>query len=138
MNDISLVAADAFNRLSQAQTPNENQLKGLKGSSDQQKIEKSSREFESILLAQWLQTAEKSFATVPGSDDPNSMPGKDQFQGFAMQAVATAMTKGGGIGIADQIASYLTKSSAKPAEAGHEESGKQVAMENKEQPGTKN
>lgn len=134
MNDISLVAADAFSRLSQAKTPKDD----LKGSSDRQKIDKSAREFESILLAQWLQAAETSFATVPGSDPDDSMPGKEQFQGFAMQSVAMAMTKGGGIGIASMIASSLAKSSAKPTEAEPHENGKPVTMESDERPSTKN
>jgi len=34
-----------------------------------QKIEKSAKEFESILLGSWLQQAEKSFGSLPGGDD---------------------------------------------------------------------
>jgi len=35
------------------------------------KIQKSAREFEAVLLSHWLEQAEQSFASVPGSDqDP--------------------------------------------------------------------
>ena len=32
------------------------------------KIDKAARDFESILISQWLDKAEKSFATVPGTN----------------------------------------------------------------------
>ena len=73
------------------------------------KIQKSAREFEAVLLSHWLEQAEQSFASVPGSDpDPDSDPGKDQFHAIAMQAVGTALTGGhGGLGIAAMVAKHL-------------------------------
>jgi Rod binding domain-containing protein len=72
------------------------------------KIEKSSKDFESILLGSWLQGAEQSFAKVPGGDEQDDDDtSKDQFQGIAMQALAESMTASGGIGIARMIAQSL-------------------------------
>jgi Rod binding domain-containing protein len=111
MNDIGGVAANAFSQLSEAKNSSvSKQAQDLSGSSDRQKIERSASEFESILLASWLQSAEKSFATAPGGDnDENADPGKSQYQGYAVQAVAAALTKAGGIGLAAMIASGLAK-----------------------------
>ena len=80
------------------------------------KIEKSSRDFESILLTSWLQGAEKSFATVPGGDgEGDDDTSKDQFQGIAMQALGGSLTASGGIGIAKMIAEHLRSAAGKEA-----------------------
>ena len=74
------------------------------------KIDKSSKEFEAILLGSWLQQAEQSFGSLPGGDDEDDAdPGRDQFQGMAMQSLGTSMSNSGGIGIAKMIASHLHK-----------------------------
>jgi Rod binding domain-containing protein len=81
------------------------------------KIQKSAREFEAVLLSHWLEQAEQSFASVPGSDqDPDQDPGKDQFHAIAMQAVGTALTGGhGGLGIAAMVAKHLQAQAAHKA-----------------------
>jgi Rod binding domain-containing protein len=83
------------------------------------KIQKSAREFEAVLLSHWLEQAEQSFATVPGSDqDPDADPGRDQFHAIAMQAVGTALTGGhGGLGIAAMVARHLEAQAAHKAAA---------------------
>jgi Rod binding domain-containing protein len=74
------------------------------------KIEKSAKDFESILLGSWLQQAEKSFGSLPGGDDDGDADsGKDQFLGMAMQSLGTSMTAAGGIGIAKMISKQLHK-----------------------------
>jgi Rod binding domain-containing protein len=73
------------------------------------KIEKSAKDFESILLGSWLQQAEQSFGSVPGGDGDDEDSGKEQFQGFAMQSLGTSMTASGGIGIAKMISTQLHK-----------------------------
>lgn len=74
------------------------------------KIEKSAKEFESILLGSWLQQAEQSFGSLPGGDDDDDADaGKEQFQGMAMQSLGTSMTASGGIGIAKMISKQLHK-----------------------------
>ncbi len=78
------------------------------------RIERSARDFESILLGNWLQHAEDTFARVPGSEtDDNDDDGTGQMQqSLAMQPFATALTASGGIGIAAMIARQLYKSQA--------------------------
>jgi Rod binding domain-containing protein len=74
------------------------------------KIDKSSKDFESMLLSSWLQQAYESFGSVSGEDEDGDLDsGKQQFQGIAMQALGTTMTASGGIGIAKMITSYLHK-----------------------------
>jgi Rod binding domain-containing protein len=74
------------------------------------KIEKSSKDFESILLGSWLQQAEQSFGSLPGGDDDDDADaGKEQFQGMAMQSLGASMTAAGGIGIAKMISKQLHK-----------------------------
>jgi Rod binding domain-containing protein len=73
------------------------------------KIEKSAKDFESILLGSWLQQAEQSFGSVPGEEDEDTDSGKDQFMGIAMQSLGTSMTTSGGIGIAKMISNSLHK-----------------------------
>jgi Rod binding domain-containing protein len=77
---------------------------------EDKKIEKSAKDFESILLGSWLQQAEQSFGSLPGTDDEEDpASGKDQFQGMAMQALGASMTASGGIGIAKMISASLHK-----------------------------
>jgi Rod binding domain-containing protein len=79
-------------------------------STENAKIEKSAKDFESILLGSWLQQAEQSFGSLPdGDDDGEQDTGKDQFMGMAMQSLGTAMTAAGGIGIAKMISKQLHK-----------------------------
>ena len=75
---------------------------------DSAKIDKAAKDFESILLGEWLEKAEKSFATVPGeAADENSDPGHDQFQSIGCQFLAEGLSKAGGIGIAAMISKHL-------------------------------
>jgi Rod binding domain-containing protein len=85
-------------------------LQNASSAVEDSKIEKSARDFESLLLGAWLQQAEQSFASVPGGDeDDDADAGKDQLQSMAMQSLATTMTDDGGIGIAKMIAANLHK-----------------------------
>lgn len=80
------------------------------GSTANTKIEKSAKDFESILLGSWLQQAEQSFGSLPGGDDDEDADvGKEQFQGMAMQSLGSSMTAAGGIGIAKMISKQLHK-----------------------------
>jgi Rod binding domain-containing protein len=72
------------------------------------KIDKAAKDFESILLGEWLEKAEKSFASVPGADpDQDNDPGHDQFQTIGCQFLGEALSKAGGIGIASMISKHL-------------------------------
>ena len=77
------------------------------------KIDKSAKDFEALLLTNWLQGAQESFASVPGGDeDADADPGRGQLQGLAMQSLGTALTAAGGVGLAHSIAQLLHKSDA--------------------------
>jgi Rod binding domain-containing protein len=74
------------------------------------RIEKAAKDFESILLGSWLQKAEESFASLPGGDDDEDADaGKEQLQSIAMQSLGASMTAAGGIGIAKMISRQLHK-----------------------------
>ena len=76
------------------------------------------KEFESILLGQWLQGAETSFGSVPGGDDDQDA-GDEQMKGFGVQQLAKALSDAGGVGIAKIVAGALAQeaSSVHPAES---------------------
>lgn len=75
---------------------------------DSSKIDKAARDFESILIGEWLEKAEKSFASVPGADkDQDQDAGHDQFQSIGCQFLAEGLSKAGGIGIASMISKHL-------------------------------
>lgn len=70
----------------------------------------AAKQFESVLLGQWLQDAQASFASVPGGDE-DSDSGGQQMQGFATQQLAAGLTACGGIGIAKLVQGALAKAS---------------------------
>jgi Rod binding domain-containing protein len=75
---------------------------------DDAKIEKGSKEFEAILLGTWLQQAEQSFTTLPGTDDEDDKDvASDQVMSFGVQALSTALAASGGIGISKMIAKAM-------------------------------
>ena len=78
-------------------------------SAQSKQITHAAAEFESVLLGQWLGSAEKSFGTVPGADEDQD-PGGEQMQSFAMQQLATVLTASGGVGIARIVAQALARS----------------------------
>lgn len=82
------------------------QMKPSKGANDDAKIEKGAKDFEAILVGNWLQQAEQSFATVPGADQDQD-PGRDQMMSLGVQTLATSMTASGGLGIAKMIAKAM-------------------------------
>ena len=93
-------------------------LKGQGQNTEAGKIDKAARDFESILLGEWLEKAEKSFATVPGSGpSENTDPGHDQFQSIGCQFLSGALAKAGGIGIASMISKRLKATEADRAAA---------------------
>ena len=90
--------------LRQVQTPT--QSSGASGGDGQ--IEKSAKEFEAMLLSNWLQQAEQSMASVPGADDDDDgSSGKDQMMSLGVQSLATSLEASGGLGMAAMIAKAL-------------------------------
>jgi hypothetical protein len=61
-----------------------------KGPTDAAKIDKGSREFEAVLVGSWLQQAEQSFASVPGTDDDQDQDvGRGSMMSLGVQTLAT-------------------------------------------------
>ena len=69
------------------------------------------RDFESMLLGQWLQGAESSFGSVPGADEDQDA-GDEQFKTFAVQQLARGITNAGGLGISEMVAKALAHSAS--------------------------
>jgi Rod binding domain-containing protein len=83
-------------------------LRNKSGKDTLSKIDKAAHDFESILVGQWLEKAEKSFATVPGTDpDQSRDSAHDQFQSIACEALAKGLSKTGGFGMASMISKHL-------------------------------
>jgi Rod binding domain-containing protein len=101
----------AANAQTLTQTRGEQAASNLQAESkngDMAKIDKAAKDFESILLGEWLEKAEKSFASVPGANpDKDQDAGHDQFQSMACQFLGEGLSKSGGIGIATMISKHL-------------------------------
>jgi Rod binding domain-containing protein len=85
------------------------QVNSAKAANDATKIEKGAKQFEAMLLSTWLQEAEKSFGTAPGSEDGDDedSTGRDQMMSMGVQSLSEAMANSGGIGIARMIAKAM-------------------------------
>ena len=97
--------------------PNEASLRrsgsGSSSTAGNSRLSHAAVEFESVLLGQWLQSAQKSFATVPGSEEDEDAGG-DQMLGFATQQLAQSIARSGGLGIARIVEHALEKSAGVP------------------------
>jgi len=116
MSDLHISAlSTSSSSLTQAQS--DLAIRGLRNPSTKDrssKIDKAAHDFESILVGQFLEKAEKSFATVPGTDpDQERDPGRDQFQSIACQFLAQGLGKTGSFGIASMISKNLAAAEAK-------------------------
>ena len=79
----------------------------IAAASNTARLSSAAKEFESVLLGQWLKEAESSFGSVPGSEEDDA--GGEQMKEFAMQHVAAEITDRGGIGIAPMVEKALAK-----------------------------
>jgi len=68
------------------------------------KGQKAAREFEAQLIGTVLESLEKTFAAVPGQ---RAMAGEDNYNYLGTQALASALSAGGGFGIARMISPHL-------------------------------
>jgi Rod binding domain-containing protein len=88
------------------------QVRKLEGKPGTTKVQQAAREFESILLTQWLEQARQSLAAAPGGDEEDPAdPGGEQMLSLGMQSLAAAVTKSGGIGIARLLIDHLENQS---------------------------
>jgi Rod binding domain-containing protein len=84
------------------------------------KLIKAAHEFESILLQSWMEKMNKSFLGTEESQDP----AHDTVSSLGTQAIATALSARGGIGIADMILRQLQRQ-AQPAPDRQDKDGEQ-------------
>jgi Rod binding domain-containing protein len=89
------------------------QIQAARGTNNDAAIQKSARDFESMLLGTWLQQAEQSFATVPGAEDDEDAAGRDQMMSLGVQSLSQCLAASGGIGIAKMIAAALHRAADK-------------------------
>ena len=75
------------------------------------KLTKAAQEFEAILLSNWLEKLQESFA---GQDD-GSDPAHSTLASMGTQAIASALAARGGIGIAKLLLQHFAKSTDKTA-----------------------
>ncbi len=79
------------------------------------KLVKAAHEFESILLQSWMEKMNKSFLGTEESQDP----AHDTVSSLGTQAIATALSARGGIGITSMILRQL-QHQAQPAADGEQ------------------
>ncbi len=77
------------------------------------KLAKSAQEFESILLASWLEKMNQSFVGSEESQDP----AHDTVSSLGTQAIASALAARGGIGIAGMLLRQLQPAQPRVADA---------------------
>lgn len=77
------------------------------------KLKKAAREFEAILLTQWLEKMQQSFS----NSEQNQDPAHDTLSSLGTQAVATALAERGGIGISTMLLQHLKASGESRAPA---------------------
>ena len=75
------------------------------GKNEQQcRVYKAAQDFEALLLASLLSPLEKSFSSLSGQDSSG-----DDYHYMGVQALAGALSKSGGIGVADLLARQLLR-----------------------------
>lgn len=85
-----------------------------KAATSSQKLAKSARQFEAILLQSWLEKMNHSFAGLEESQDA----AHDTLSSLGTQAIAGALAARGGIGIAGMILQHLQAHTAQEDGAG--------------------
>lgn len=78
-------------------------VRGAEAGAPSPKLKKAAQEFEAILLTQWLEKMQQSFSDSEQSGDP----AHETLSSFGTQAVATALSERGGIGIARMLLRQL-------------------------------
>jgi len=88
------------------ETPAIQKSTSLKKPTDDAKIDKSSQQFEAILVGTWLNEAQQSFATVPGGDTDRDSGG-EQMMSLGVQSLSTSLAASGGLGIGKMVAKAM-------------------------------
>jgi len=83
---------------------------------NQQKIEKSSQEFEGMLMSALWKSMGEDMKDSLGDEDSTGQ----SFVDMGLQAVGSAMAKSGGVGIGHMLLKALEKQQATEAAQGHD------------------
>ncbi len=75
---------------------------------DHRQVAKVSQEFEAVLLTTFLAELEQSMGSVPGSAEDGL---SSQYRSFGTEALASALSSAGGLGIGRMIAQSLERTS---------------------------
>lgn len=73
------------------------------------KLVSAAQQFESMMLQEMLKPMRSGEDSWGGDDDQSSDSGMDTISSFGTEAVATAISKGGGLGIARQVIQQVTQ-----------------------------
>ena len=73
------------------------------------KLVTAAQQFESMLLQEMLKPMRSGEDSWGGDDEKSSDSSMDTISGFGTEAVATAISKGGGLGIARQVFKQVTQ-----------------------------
>ena len=95
-------------------------LAGNSALTEDQKIGEASRQFEAILLRQFLTEAQKPCFKSEFTDDSSEA---GIYQDMVTNQLADALTRGTGVGLAQSFQKQLTKHHTEKAEGGKVESG---------------
>jgi len=101
MNDMSFIAEANANYMAQQGTKAPRVPKGA----DEARLRQVAEDFESMFLTQMMQPM---MAEI-GKDDPFAGPGQDIWRSMQATEYGKAMTRAGGIGIADAVLSEMIK-----------------------------
>jgi flagellar protein FlgJ len=72
------------------------------------KLKDAAEQFEAIFMQELLKPMQKTTGDGMGEDDKDASAGSDTLSSFGTEAVAKAIAKGGGIGIARQIVAKVS------------------------------
>jgi Rod binding domain-containing protein len=91
------------------------------------KLAMAAQEFESILLASWLEKMNQGFVGTQESQDA----AHDTVSSLGTQAIASALAARGGIGLASMLLRQLQPAQAAATNAKHSPAGPQLAVAGK-------
>lgn len=92
-----------------------NHVEKVPSAAEVHKVIESAHQFEAAMLESFLEPMEKAFSTVPGDSDDNL--GMSGYGGMGTQAMASAISQAGGIGIADMLVRNLLHLQKVPGQA---------------------
>ena len=80
-----------------------------KALAEKKRLTDAAQQFEAMFLQEMLKPMRVGGDGEDGDKDPDASPGSDTMSSFGTEAVAGAIAKGGGLGIARQIVAKVSK-----------------------------